>query len=284
MADREILEPFERMLAGTFTPDVIRAVDAGGDWKSVWAQVERSGFLDALVSEDEGGFGLEWKTAGALFQALGQAAVPLPVGETIVLRAYLKATGADCPEGPLIVEAPARSLAAHRTPDTSGTSIPCSGNGITAQLAFLYAAQIAGASSRLLDMSVAYANERVQFGKPVGRQQALQQQLAVMAEETVAVRLAVEAAIGDGAAPDLLKAASAKAIASRHAASIAATAHGVHGAIGISAEYELQLYTKRLQAWRLAYGAETHWDQELGRAVLSSQASALDWLRFNLHR
>ncbi|XUU61780.1 acyl-CoA dehydrogenase family protein [Erythrobacter sp. HA6-11] len=283
MAHSEILEPFERTLAEVFTSETIRAILTGGDWQAGWIKVEASGFLDALVPESQDGFGLDWRMASALFQALGRAAVPLPIGETLVLRAYLKDTNKACPDGPLIAEAPSGSLAAHRNSGTPGTSVSCEGEDITVRLAFLYAAQIAGAASRVLDMSVAYANERMQFGKPIGRQQAVQQQLAVMAEEAVAVRLAVENAIAGGEPPDFLKAASAKAIASRYAASIAATAHAVHGAIGISAEYDLQLYTKLLQAWRLTFGAETHWDQKIGRAILTSQASALDWMRFNLH-
>ncbi|NVE94997.1 acyl-CoA dehydrogenase [Altererythrobacter sp. JGD-16] len=283
MAHSEILEPFERMLAEAFTSEIIRAIEAGGDWQSAWTKVEASGFLDALAPESQEGFGLDWKTASALFQALGRAAKPLPIGETMVLRAYLQDANKTCPDGPLIAEAPSGSLAAHRNSGAPGTPVSCEGEDITAQLAFLYAAQIAGAASRVLDMSVAYANEREQFGKPIGRQQAVQQQLAVMAEEAVAVRLAVENAVGGGSAPDFLSAASAKTIASRYAASIAAIAHAVHGAIGISAEYDLQLYTKRLQAWRLAQGAEAHWDEQIGRAVLANQASALDWMRFNLH-
>jgi len=145
----------------------------------------------------------------------------------------------------------------------------------------LRAAQIAGAGDRVLAMSVAYANERIQFGKPIGRQQAVQQQLAVMAEDVVAVRLAVQLAATRGW-PSPEAAAVAKSIAAQAAPRIANIAHAVHGAIGISAEYDLQLYTRRLHQWRLDGGAETHWNRQLGAAVLAAPESALDWVRANL--
>ena len=45
---------------------------------------------------------------------------------------------------------------------------------------------------------------------------------------------------------------------------MAEAAHAVIGAIGISAEHDLQLYTRRLHAMRLAHGSESHWQRVLG--------------------
>lgn len=246
MEASEFLAPFERMLADLFPPARVRAIDAGGDSAAEWTAMEASGFLDALVAEDAGGAGLALADVMPLFMALGRHAVPLPIGEVMLDRAA--ATQA--------FDAPSAA-------------------------ALLKAAQIAGAGDRVLAMSVAYANERVQFGKPIGRQQAVQQQLAVMAQDVVAVRIAVQ----QGAArrwPSPESAAAAKAIASAAAARIANAAHAVHGAIGISAEYDLQLYTRRLHQWRLDGGAESFWNRRLGAAVLASHDSALDWVRGQL--
>jgi len=149
--------------------------------------------------------------------------------------------------------------------------------------ALMLAAAISGAADTVLAMTVTYAQERVQFGKPIGRQQAIQQQLAVMAEDCVAIRLAVElAAAGAGQWPDPLRAAMAKSTASAAAPRVAKTAHAVHGAIGISAEYDLQLYTGRLHEWRIAIGSETRWNRDLGHALLVSHAPVLDWTRARL--
>lgn len=282
MAHSEILEPFERMLAEIFPSDAVRAIEAGGDWQTAWDSIAASGFLDALAPEARDGFGLDWSAAGSLFQALGRHAVPLPVGETMILRAHLKAVGAECPDGPLLPMA--REALSNREFDVASFErVELDPETARVPLALMYAAQIAGAAARLLDMSVAYANERVQFGKPIGRQQAVQQQLAVMAQEVVATRLAVELACSARETPDMIRVASAKSIASRYAASVAATAHAVHGAIGISAEYDLQLLTRRLHSWRLAAGSESYWDRKIGHAALESPETALDWVRGHLH-
>jgi acyl-CoA dehydrogenase len=130
-------------------------------------------------------------------------------------------------------------------------------------------------------MTAAYAGERSQFGKPIARQQAVQQQLALMAENVVAIRMAVELAAGcDWPTPE--RAALAKTVAATYAPAIAGTAHAVHGAIGVSAEYDLQLYTRRLHAWRLEGGSETAWAATLGRSLLASGDDTLDWMRHAL--
>ena len=77
----------------------------------------------------------------------------------------------------------------------------------------------------------------------------------------------------------LAVAATAKATTSAAAPRIAATAHAVHGAIGISEEYDLQLLTRRLHEWRLADGSEGYWAQALGTARLSSDQGTVDWVR-----
>ena len=56
---------------------------------------------------------------------------------------------------------------------------------------------------------------------------------------------------------------------------VAATAHAVYGAIGISEEHDLQLFTRRLHEWRLADGSETYWNRLLGAAHRFQQAT--DW-------
>jgi acyl-CoA dehydrogenase len=109
----------------------------------------------------------------------------------------------------------------------------------------------------------------------------VQQQLALMAEQVVAVRLAVDLA-ANGDWPTAERAALAKAIAAVYAPQIANTAHAVHGAIGISAEYDLQLYTRRMHAWRIEDGGETLWAARLGGAALAADSTVLEWMRAEL--
>jgi alkylation response protein AidB-like acyl-CoA dehydrogenase len=102
--------------------------------------------------------------------------------------------------------------------------------------AVLWSAMMAGAMTAVLERTLVYANERSQFGKSIGKFQAIQQQLSLMAEHVHAVHMAAEMAFAAGApgagAP---LAALAKARASEAVSLVAATAHGVHGAMGTTA-------------------------------------------------
>jgi acyl-CoA dehydrogenase len=141
--------------------------------------------------------------------------------------------------------------------------------------AALRAAQIAGGIGRVLDLAVQYAGEREQFGRPIGKFQAIQQQLAVLGQLAAASAMAAELACDtEGTAPDAMRVACAKARASEAAAGAAAIAHAVHDAIGVTEEHDLQLYTRRLWAWRLDFGSETYWAEEIGRRVLREHRSA----------
>lgn len=147
--------------------------------------------------------------------------------------------------------------------------------------ALLHAAKLAGAMRRMLEMTVNYANTRVQFGRPIGKLQAIQQQISVMAEHLTAALAAVELAFASGPLlPDPIAAAVAKERTSAAAQIVGPIAHAVHGAIGISAEHDLQLYARRLQEWRLAEGSESFWAIKIGRCLLSGDAmSALEFTR-----
>lgn len=145
--------------------------------------------------------------------------------------------------------------------------------------AVLRAALIAGAGDRLAEMTAAYANERIQFGKPIGRQQALQQNLAVMAEEVVAARIASQMGCAPAFLPSSAQAAIAKSVTSTAATRLAATAHAVHGAMGMSEEHDVHLFTRRLHQWRLAEGSEVYWNRLLGKLRLESRACSVDFAR-----
>lgn len=145
--------------------------------------------------------------------------------------------------------------------------------------AMLRSAQMAGALEAVLELTLRYAGERVQFGKPLGSFQALQQQIAVLSEHTGACNVAAECAFAesaDGAAGlAWLPIASAK-ICCAEAAGIAATVgHTVHGAIGFTHEHALHLSTRRLWSWRSEFGNATTWSQRLGLAVARGGSAGL---------
>lgn len=124
-----------------------------------------------------------------------------------------------------------------------------------------------GALERVLELSVRYAGERVQFGRPIGRFQAVQQEIAVLAGEVAAATAAVAAAVESC---DVLAIAVAKIRAGDAATKGASIAHQVHGAIGFTEEHELHRFTLRLWAWRDEFGSEEHWAVALGKLVAAA--------------
>lgn len=147
--------------------------------------------------------------------------------------------------------------------------------------AAFHAALLAGAMQRVFDMTLQYANDRSQFGKSIGKFQAIQHQISIMAEHVVASSIAAEAAFqGSNETPAPLLSAIAKSRTSEAATLIASMAHAVHGAIGVTEEYDLQLFTRRLHEWRMTHGSEAYWNQVVGRSVLqASQHSLTDFVR-----
>ncbi|MBI5443614.1 MAG: acyl-CoA dehydrogenase [Deltaproteobacteria bacterium] len=150
--------------------------------------------------------------------------------------------------------------------------------------ACLFATHIAGAMERILEDTVRYANERSQFGKSIGKFQAIQQQVSVMSEQVFASRMAAQLGCGvAGFQPTPLLCAVAKARTSEAVVPVANAAHAVHGAIGMTEEYDLQLYTRRLHEWRLAFGSEAYWQQRIGEALCCDPASStLEFIRGHL--
>jgi len=151
---------------------------------------------------------------------------------------------------------------------------------MTAFTAAMAAALLSGAMQQTFDMALAYCNTRVQFGKSIGKFQALQQQLSVMAEHVLAGAIAAECAFrSEGQTPSPLAGAIAKSRTSEAASLVAATAHAVHGAIGMTDEYDLGLLTRRLHEWRMSYGAEEHWNQIIGHHILNCDGTLVDQVR-----
>jgi acyl-CoA dehydrogenase len=152
-------------------------------------------------------------------------------------------------------------------------------NGIDmfAALALLRTGQIAGALDHALELSVGYTRERQQFGRPLAQFQAIQQQLAVLAEETAAAGMAAAAAFkamdrGDAG----FEIAAAKLRANRAARVSTGIAHQVHGAMGFTAEYALHHLTRRLWAWQTEAGNERFWGERLG-AQVAAQGPGVFW-------
>jgi alkylation response protein AidB-like acyl-CoA dehydrogenase len=121
--------------------------------------------------------------------------------------------------------------------------------------AAIRAQQMAGALERILDLSLEYARERVQFGRPI------------------AASAIIRHGIDDQRT--LFTIAAAKIRAGEAAGAGAAIAHQVHGAMGFTREYSLHHSTRRLWAWRDDFGAESIWAMRLGEIAINGGARAL---------
>jgi len=147
---------------------------------------------------------------------------------------------------------------------------------VRARWALTRVAMMSGALEYLLSTSVEYARKRIQFGRPIGRFQAIQQQLAVLAGEVAAANAACGAA---GEAADegdaILESAIAKARVGEAAGLATRVAHQVHGAIGFTHEHDLHTRSRRLWAWRDEMGSEGESCAIVGRRFCAAGADAL---------
>ena len=143
------------------------------------------------------------------------------------------------------------------------------------------AVQMAAAMEAALNLSIAYVSDREQFGRPLSKFQAIQQQLAVAASESAAATMAATQAASSFAAhkdnPEKAwhEAVVAKVQIGHSVEAVTVPFHQVHGAMGYTQEYDLHHYTRRLWAWRDALGNEHHWSRLLGGEMAKTSPDAV---------
>jgi acyl-CoA dehydrogenase len=259
--DDFLTDQFDRLIANLCPASALGDFESGAR-SFPWETLEASGFLDVLLPADQGGAELSFADCAPLAMILGRRAVPAPVMETMVARALRLKSGDAPSQGPL------RLSDLGPTPRHRRLGAVC------------LAGQMAGAMEAVLDLTITYAKERVQFGRPISAFQAIQQQIAVLAEEAAAAAAATEIAFAHPI-EDLTDehAAIAKIIAGDAAATVSSIAHAVHGAIGVSQEHVLHHFTGSLQRWRLDYGSPSYWADRLGASCLSDDKTPLDFAR-----
>ena len=133
------------------------------------------------------------------------------------------------------------------------------------------AAQLVGLADRMIEMTVAYASERRQFGVPIGSFQAVKHHLANARLALEFARPLVYRAAWCVAARDPERGVAvslAKASASDAALLAARVALQCHGAIGYTTEYDLHLFMKRAWALAATWGDAAWHRARVGRAIL----------------
>lgn len=114
--------------------------------------------------------------------------------------------------------------------------------GLADKAAVLLAAEQMGAAERCLELTVEYAKDRVQFGRPIGSFQALKHRMADLYVTVAAAKAVVSDACDD---PTPSNAATARLAATEALNTVAAEAIQLHGGIAITWEHDMHLYFKR---------------------------------------
>ena len=264
--------------------------------RKIWSQLGELGVTALVVDEDFDGLAAHPIDLVVACEQLGRWGVPGPVTESLAVAPILLrgdarsaalaageliATVALEPAVPRAVNADFAGLVllasggsasdgiagtAHDSVDPTRRlfDVTAAGQQWPADTALAYeygvlatAAQLIGAGQAMLDMSVAYAKQRSQFGRIIGGYQAIKHKLA---DVHIAVELArplvYAAALALAAnSPDTPRDVSAaKAAASDAALLSARAALQTHGAIGYTAEHDLSQLLLRVQALRAAWG------------------------------
>ena len=341
--DHLIVDALRDLLSDQCTPAAVRAIEnevteyvatvatAPNTQKTIsaaalWKQIEGTGFADLLLPESAGGAGLDLRNAFTVWDVLGQYAMPLPLAETMLARAWLQAAGVAVPQGAIALaphltgasdKVNAAGVRGARVADwvlaqhgadlvllplagaelnpsifvldadvqwsadalAQATRFASPASLLVAQAAVV-SALLAGSLLTTFEKTLNFANERQQFGRPIGKFQAIQHELAVMAEHVSAARMAAQIACeADGLLADPLKTAVGKARTSEAAVEVASLAHSIHGAIGFTTEFDLQLFTRRLHLWRQTAHSESYWQLQAGQALVAAGGMSLDVIR-----
>lgn len=129
-------------------------------------------------------------------------------------------------------------------------------------------AEMVGGAQQVLEMTVEYAKQRVQFGKPIGSFQAVQHHCANMAIDVDGCRfITYQAAwmLSEGL-PCAKEVAMAKAWTSEAYRRVTALGHQVHGGIGFIKDHDMQLYYRRAKAAEVTFG-----DADFHREVVARE-------------
>jgi acyl-CoA dehydrogenase len=154
---------------------------------------------------------------------------------------------------------------------------PALGAELVRRGAWARCVQTIGVLDAAAALSVQHTRQRVQFGRPLSAFQSVQQSLAGMAGEIerarAAVELAVAAAEGHGFdSPHTDYAVTvAKVAVGRAVGPVTTVAHQLHGAIGVTSEHPLWLFTLRAQSWSPEYGTTNDFARRLGRLALAAE-------------
>jgi acyl-CoA dehydrogenase len=232
------------------------------------------GAVTAAASDDGDGPG-RWTLTGTAtdvpWTGVAQHLLVLAGSAVGPVLALVDVAGREVTRAANLAGEPRGSLVFSGVPATGALLTEPQAQELRARYALARAVQLAAALDQVLTWTVQYAGERHQFGRPLGKFQAVQMELAEMAGEVTAVTALVDAAVqavdrGESVVP---AAAAAKVRAGAAVEVVARLAHQVHGAIGFTQEHKLHHLTRRCWSWRDEAGTELAWSRVLGAGLLT---------------
>jgi acyl-CoA dehydrogenase len=236
------------------------------------------------IDRDGNGWRLSGKASRIPYAAHATKTILVADGPDGEMAVALEGTGdADVTPGRNIANEPRDTLAFSRI-RVSADAVGSLGRGVSRGAlyrrgALARATMMSGALEKAMDLAVGYAQERVQFGRPISKFQAVQQNLAVLAGQTAAAvaaaNLGIEALGRTDRERETFLIAIAKTRVGEAATMACEIAHQVHGAIGFTKEYALQLSTRRLWSWREEFGSDPEWAARVGSYACANGADRL---------
>jgi acyl-CoA dehydrogenase len=209
-----------------------------------------------------------WGRAGAiLLAARGRDALRVGV---------LKAADSTVREHHNLAGEPRDSVEFNVSADQFEVLDPALGVELVLRGAWARCVQIIGALDAAATLAVEHTRQREQFGRPLSAFQSVQQSLAALAGDIERARAAVELAVaaateyGFAAAPTDYAVTVAKVAVGRAVGPVTTIAHQLHGAIGVTSEHPLWLFTLRAQSWRTDFGTTNDFARRLGRLTLAA--------------
>jgi hypothetical protein len=200
-------------------------------------------------------------TAGELLVVCGSAAEPSAVTLPMAAAEVRAVRGIDPDGGWHEVRVESGAAVATRLDPAAWRSAVALGRRAVAH-------QMAGASRAMLALARTHAIERVQFGRPIARFQAVRHRLA---DALVAVEALEATLVAAREEPGPETAALAKAVAGRAARTVSAHSQQVLAGIGFTTEHAFHRLFKRTLALEGLFGAADEIALELGRQLLAAR-------------
>ena len=311
-----ILQTADKLFAQHCDKELINQAEKGQFADDLWQQIEETGLLLAGVPEQYDGVGGEMADFFRLLELAGKHCIPLPLAETYIARLALYEAGIDVPDGPLSFAQAGAAIPFGRFsngivlwsehelryfPTINQSFIegynyageaddridPKQNDGVTLKTqhniewwrglaALSRSSLMSGALEFMLDNSVSYALERKQFGRPIAKFQAIQQQLAVLAGQYSQARQATRVAALNISSSDFMRSvAVAKSVTGEAAGIGSEISHQVMGAMGFTYEHDLHHRSRRLWSWRDQWGNEAQWNIVLGKQLAATDPDQL---------